>query len=458
MTLANPPLPRVDSRQSLACTPPPPTMIVMALPEPSCSPTPAAGALPTTWARLRTSLLRHVVVVGGICVSIALVLSIIDGRGFWTKLVYSLSIGTVCTLIVDSTRLAWAWAVDISRQRRGLPLAGRSTGWQSAIPGSVLALLFGPALGLTLADWLTGGKSVSLLQWDSPATRLTMLFSVLATVVSVAVIGGQEMLASARAQAEAARRQAAENQLRLLQSQLEPHMLFNTLANLRVLIGLEPARAQAMLDHLIAFLRATLNASRTAAHPLATEFERLADYLALMGVRMGPRLQVDLQLPEALRALPVPPLLLQPLVENAIKHGLEPHVEGGLIQVSAWAEGATLVLSVRDTGAGLSSAAAPGGTQFGLSQIRERLATLHGEQASLTLAAADDSRGGTLATVRMPLPGSVPFSRLSTPASASLPLQPLSAATALPTAAGPAPALASTAPQTGPQTASKLTP
>jgi LytS/YehU family sensor histidine kinase len=184
-------------------------------------------------------------------------------------------------------------------------------------------------------------------------------------------------------------------------------MIFNTLANLRVLIGLEPARAQVMLDHLIHFLRATLSASRSAVHPLATEFERIADYLALMGVRMGARLQVKLDLPDDLRTVPVPPLLLQPLVENAIKHGLEPHVQGGLITVAAQREGARLLLSVRDTGEGLGSQAADtAGTQFGLALVRQRLSTLYGEQATLTLQAATDDDGGTLALVRLPMPTS----------------------------------------------------
>ena len=183
--------------------------------------------------------------------------------------------------------------------------------------------------------------------------------SVLGTVISVVVLSTMERLSSMRIQAEAAQRQAAENQLQLLQSQLEPHMLFNTLANLRVLIGIDPERAQAMLDRLIAFLRATLNASRRPSHPLAAEFTHLDDYLALMAVRMGPRLQVHFDLPEALGPLPVPPLLLQPLVENAIKHGLE--------------------------------------------QVRTRLATLYGPRAALDLQAAPDADGGVLATVTLPL-------------------------------------------------------
>jgi sensor histidine kinase YesM len=181
-------------------------------------------------------------------------------------------------------------------------------------------------------------------------------------------------------------------------------MLFNTLANLRVLIGMDPARAQAMLDHLIAFLRATLNASRTPLHPLAAEFAHLADYLALMTVRMGPRLVVRLDVPDALAQVPVPPLLLQPLVENCIKHGLEPKVEGGRIEVSARQAGGMLQLTVRDTGVGLSAVPSAAGTTFGLEQVRARLATLYGERAKLTLQAAADAEGGTLARIDMPLP------------------------------------------------------
>jgi signal transduction histidine kinase len=375
------------------------------------------GALQVTWQRLRHTGLRHVAVVGTLCLGIAIILTAIDGRGFGAKLVYSLCIGTVCTALVDGTRLALAWAVDLTRRRQpgttasaGAPPA--ISGLRGAIPGSLLAMVLGPPGGMWLADQFTGNRSESLLNWASPATRLTLAFSVLATAISIVVLTTIERLAVARAQAEAAQRQAAETQLRLLQSQLEPHMLFNTLANLRVLVGLDAARAQTMLDHLIAFLRATLTASRTAQHPLATEFARLADYLALMAIRMGPRLQVMLDLPAALAALPVPPLLLQPLVENAIKHGLEPHVQGGHIRVSAHADGNMLVLQVHDTGAGLAQpdpaapAATPptAGTHFGLAQVRERLATLHGAAASLTLAPDTTAAGGTWATVRLPLP------------------------------------------------------
>ena len=351
--------------------------------------------------------------VGGLCLGIALLLTAIDGRGFGAKLVYSLSIGLVCTLVVDFARVAAAWLSDRTRRAQGLPLLDNFSGWHGAIPGTLLAVLLGPTVGMMLGDALTGYRSTSLLQLDSVNTRITLVLSLLGTVISLVVLSSLERLASAREQAEASQRQAAETQLRLLQSQLEPHMLFNTLANLRVLIGLQPQQAQEMLDHLIAYLRATLGASRSHMHPLATEFERVADYLALMAIRMGPRLQVQLDLPDALRQLAVPPLLLQPLVENAIKHGLEPQVAGGLVQVQALQHGNELRLVVRDTGLGLQPqrSDAPG-SHFGLSQVRQRLATLYGAAASLSLqdaaASAEGPAGapvtGVVVTVVMPMP------------------------------------------------------
>jgi sensor histidine kinase YesM len=146
-----------------------------------------------------------------------------------------------------------------------------------------------------------------------------------------------------------------------------------------------------------------LDASRALEHPLRAEFARTRDYLALMQVRMEDRLLVHFDLPPALAEVPVPPLLLQPLVENSIKHGLEPSVTGGRIDVAAASEGASLIITVRDTGVGLGSTSSRGGTSFGLRQVRERLATHYGDQASLSLSQAGDVDGGTLAVVRLPL-------------------------------------------------------
>jgi signal transduction histidine kinase len=374
----------------------------------TASPPPAhtATALGTVWLLVRARLVRTVVFVGLLCLGIAVLTFALDGRAFHYKLLYSCCIGVACASLIEITRLAMAATMDTLRRLRGLAPSdsGFGSGWRGMLVAAPVAALGGPMLGMALADSLTGYRSPSLLSLDTSSTRITLVLALLGTAISMFVLSTMERLANARAQAEAAQRAAAENQLRLLQSQLEPHMLFNTLANLRVLIGLDPARAQAMLDRLINFLRATLSASRRSTQPLADEFRHLDDYLALMAIRMGPRLAVRLDLPDELGAVAVPPLLLQPLVENAIKHGLEPKVEGGRIEVSARRAGGRLVLSVRDTGIGLQAPPAAAGSGFGLEQVRTRLATLHGDRASLTLQPAPDPEGGVLATLQLPLP------------------------------------------------------
>ena len=354
----------------------------------------------------RAKLWRHALFMALLCIGIAVLLTVIDGGGLPKKLIYSFSIGLCCWIIIDGGRHAATALYSRWRQRRGLPPLPFTVfvGWRWIAPLMLVGMVAGPMLGTMIADSLTGLHSPGLFRPGSTGSALTLALTVFGSALAFFALSTMERLANARALAEAAQRQAAENQLKLLESQLEPHMLFNTLANLRVLIGLDPPRAQAMLDQLIGFLRATLNASRVGTHPLAAEFERSRDYLALIGVRMGARLQVALDLPDELRALPVPPLLLQPLVENSVKHGLEPKVEGGRIEVRARRDGARLVLSVRDTGLGLEGAsAATAGTRFGLQQVRERLRTLYGDEARLTLESAPGDEGGALATVTLPI-------------------------------------------------------
>ncbi len=336
-----------------------------------------------------------------VCGAVAVFFSFAFDNRFGPMLVFSLCIGLSCQALIDGgRRLVARWL----RKRRpdDAALRGGWPGWHWTLPIILGGTWGGVQIGHPLASWILG-MTVRSPGLDRPRGLFIILaVSVVAAVTTIYWSWSRERMAASEAKAQAAQRAAAENQLKLLESQLEPHMLFNTLANLRVLIGLDAARAQAMLDRLIAFLRATLQASRTGSHALADEFARLDDYLALMAVRLGPRLTVSLTLPEGLRNLPVPPLLLQPLVENSIKHGLEPQVAGGRIEVTAAREGSALVLTVRDNGVGLAGSAASSGTQFGLEQVRARLSALYGPAATLMLAPA--AGGGTLASITLPLP------------------------------------------------------
>lgn len=329
---------------------------------------------------------------------IALLYSLPAPHRIATSMAYALPITFGCWFFIDGGRLLAArWlrraGVDGDPQWPGW-------GWMAAVVVIGTALGFG--VGQAVGNLITGQQDPGLLG-GSPQRGLTLLLmSMVPGAIATWVFYTRGRLSAIEARAQQAQRQAAEAQLKLLEAQLEPHMLFNTLANLRVLIALDPPRAQAMLDQLISFLRATLNASRAGRHALSAEFARLADYLALMQVRMGERLRTRLDLPDDLASLAVPPLLLQPLVENAIRHGLEPAVAGGRVEVAALRVGDVLELSVRDTGVGLERPAGEG-TRFGLQQVRDRLATLYGERASLTLQPAGDAEGGTLAVVRLPI-------------------------------------------------------
>ena len=330
---------------------------------------------------------RHGLATAVICCLIALVLTL-SQRGAWdVQLVYSLAIGMTSWL-----------AIELGL--RGLRGTGDSpwpAGWRG-IALVVCGMGTGFVLGSAIGDAYSGNPQSLLQRRDAVST---LLITVVASTAISFFFYSRGKASHLQARMAQAQRDAAEARLKLLEVQLEPHMLFNTLANLRVLIGADPPRAQAMLDRLILFLRATLDASRQGTHTLGAEFARLHDYLELMKVRMGARLDTRLDLPDALAAHPVPALLLQPLVENAIKHGLEPQPRGGQLRVSASAQGPQLVLRVRDTGRGLP--AAPGGGGFGLNQVRERLHALFGDAASLEAVDAADAEGGALITIRLPL-------------------------------------------------------
>jgi signal transduction histidine kinase len=372
--------------------------------------TPAAPALSLRWW-IKQLLIVTVLAVG---VWAVLVSAFLQPPGM--TLIYCFFVSLCCASAISALRYGLAWLRRAVLRRAGVaagPAAAAAAvaetadsagwpGWPLMVLSLVLGTAVGYSAGVAIANALTGQQAHTLLSIPLRRALGVMVVSLIPGFAATGFFLHRHQMAAAAAQAETLRRQAAETQLRLLESQLEPHMLFNTLANLRVLIGLDAARAQAMLDHLIAFLRATLSASRAERHTLKDEFARLDDYLALMQVRMGARLRFSFELPEPLAGVLVPPLLLQPLVENAIKHGLEPHVGGGTLTVRAARDGDRLQLDVEDDGAGFDPAAAPApGGGFGTTQVRERLAVACGSDAGLELRRRE--HGGTLARIRMPL-------------------------------------------------------
>jgi sensor histidine kinase YesM len=194
-----------------------------------------------------------------------------------------------------------------------------------------------------------------------------------------------------------AERSRIEAQLKMLQAQIEPHFLFNTLANATALIGADPALARRLLERLIVYLRATLARTRATKATLADEVESLRAYLDICRIRMGERLHYSFEVPKELLTHPFPPMLLQPLVENAIKHGLEPRMENGELQVVASNSAGRLRITVRDNGVGFADMSGDG---TGLANVRERLTALYGDNARLELEENHD--GGVSAQLDLP--------------------------------------------------------
>ena len=257
----------------------------------------------------------------------------------------------------------------------------------------------GVAIGWPLGSAVAGYEAISWrLLKDPNALAASVL---LALVISFIFY----LLFSAAARRLQAEKRAAEAQLRLLQGQIEPHFLFNTLANVSSLMDDDVPRAKLMLETFTDYLRASLGSMRRLEATLDAELDLVSHYLELMKTRMEDRLQYTVVCDPNLRGVAMPPFLLQPLVENALHHGLEPKVEGGTVAVLARAEASTLVLEVRDDGMGPDATRRRPGAGMALANLRERLAVQYGSAATLTLT---PTHPGMCATVRMPLAQGAP--------------------------------------------------
>ena len=230
---------------------------------------------------------------------------------------------------------------------------------------------------------------------------------VLALFGTKALVGGKKraeaatQFATAAAERESMQRQLSEARMQMMQAQVEPHFLFNTLASVEHLIETNPPRASAMQRSLIQYLRAVLPQMRETnlASNLGRELDMVTAYLALLKMRMEERLTVTIDVPDALRNASFPPMMLQSLVENAIKHGLECKPEGGKLSVHAAVANNKLSVTVADDGVGFGVMPS-NGTGLGLSNIRERLKLLHGEAGQFHVAANQPS--GVIATIEIP--------------------------------------------------------
>jgi sensor histidine kinase YesM len=316
-----------------------------------------------------------------------------------------------------------------------------NVGWIGAFALSALILMslfvaitgawFGPSrfttgtkgfvlLGVTLAGYIVGGLGATI-------THTSTLSSITDEVIRVApriLIGGfiaglvysvlmvsivqyrrsqllrRNQLLERQAQQERMGRQLADARLKLLQAQVEPHFLFNTLASVRQLAEGRAPEAAELTAQLITFLRGGLASLREETTTLGREFKVMQAYLSIMQTRMRDRLAFSLDLPEDLRILQVPPAMLISLVENAIKHGLEPSLEGGTVDVSATRDANRLRITVKDTGQGPNTSQSGGGV--GLDNIRQRLRVLFSDQARLIVSR--NAPHGFIAVIDLPMP------------------------------------------------------
>jgi LytS/YehU family sensor histidine kinase len=260
--------------------------------------------------------------------------------------------------------------------------------WLAVVPWKTLAIV-------SVLVMILGG----ILQSPQPFTIL-----IVASFIIKAVAGGkhsaevQAREATQRAESEQLERTAAEAHLEALQAQIEPHFLFNTLASIDQLILTDPPRASRMQQSLIRYLRSAMPQMRDGGRPtLGQQVALSRAYLEIMAVRMDERLQPVVTVPEGLNSAVFPSMMLQTLVENAIKHGLEPKAGGGRLEIGAEVVDGQLAVRVRDTGMGFAPKAAGG---VGLANVRERLKAMYKGRAELVISVPVD--GGTLATIKVP--------------------------------------------------------
>ncbi len=343
---------------------------------------------------------RYWTMVGSLCLAAAFAVTLIHaspatpvlfGRILLRSLVHSVTMGALAGLIVP-------WVARCVAPRRS---AGR---W---------ALMIAAMLALAVAGTFVANAVIELLALaphESFWTRFRGDLRVVA-LVTVAISIGVTLFEALRSQLESttaalhareleqerARKLAVEARLQSLEARLHPHFLFNALNAISALIAEDPVRAERMVERLAALLRFALDAGRRGMVPLAEEMKLVGDYLEIEKARLGDRLSYAVEVDAEVAACAVPPLSVQTLVENSVKHVIAPRPQGGRLRVGAIGAGGSVIVRVWDDGAGF--ALDGGGPGHGLDNLQSRLADRFGEKAALIVARED---GGTLVTMTLP--------------------------------------------------------
>lgn len=294
--------------------------------------------------------------------------------GYLFHLRYTLAIG-VSILLISHLLMAWRRTSHLD--------------WMTS--GS--AITMGTGLGILLGTLANGADQLLLFE-KHPNLLVTILLVSLVFGPAISYyfysrgVIAETMAALHQEELEriSSEQRLTEANFRMLQAQIEPHFLFNTLSNILSLIRTRPDTAEQMLGNFTDYLRASLQQTRVDRISLQEELAIVRSYLDIMTVRMEKRLQYHIDVPPELDNVMVPPLLIQPLVENAVKHGIEPKAEGGVITVHAERESDMLILEVIDTGEGISPLSSMG---VGMTNIRDRLQLLYQGRASLQVRVSD---------------------------------------------------------------------
>lgn len=333
----------------------------------------------------RRSLQRILLELSGtaaFCLLVAIGLSLAFGMPFGSSLLISNCIGFSIHGFAEG--LAWLF--------------------KGRVPPALVLLLslpLGILVGYLLAEFLLTGAVGGTWALQGRSLMVGALFGLLGSTLALlgtSVLRLRDSLRDEQLERLAGEKAMVETELRLLQAQIEPHFLFNTLSTALVLLRSDVDGAARVLEQLTRLLRASLQRTRNTQTTLGDELEVVEAYLGIASVRMGPRLRWEIDVVDALRCVELPPLLLQPLVENAVEHGLDPLPQGGDIWVGAESSNGLLRVCVRDGGVGLTEQSSQSG--IALENVRQRLRALYGTAASFELTELPG--GGTEARLEMP--------------------------------------------------------